>query len=116
MLRTTAFIICAALLEGCVGVIKPTIDRTTKNLLEQPIICDKRTTNDIITLQDARPSMLERAATAGICIAPIGIIAGVARGDYGNRWRVISGRLGDEIDTRIEEINKTCPEVKPNPL
>jgi len=29
---------------------------------------------------------------------------------------VISGRLGDEIDTRIEEINKTCPEIKPNPL
>ena len=109
MLRITFFIISAVLLEGCVGVIKPTIDRTTKNLLEQPILCDKRTANDIITLQDARPSMLDRAATAGICIAPIGIIAGIARGDYGNRWRVISGRLGDEIDTRIEEINKTCP-------
>jgi hypothetical protein len=116
MLRKTIFILSAALLEGCVGIMKPTIDRTTKNLLEQPIICDQRTANDIMALEDAKPSGFERTATAAMCIAPVGIIAGLVRGDYGNRWRVISGKLGDEIDSRIEEINKTCPDVKPGHL
>lgn len=112
MLRITVVLIIATMLEGCVGIMKPTIDRTTKNLLEQPIICDQRTANDIMALQDVRPSGLERTATALMCVAPVGIIAGLVRSDYGNRWKVISGKLGDEIDARILEINKTCPEAK----
>ncbi|GAB6140256.1 hypothetical protein JCM14076_09850 [Methylosoma difficile] len=112
MLNKIIILMIAATLVGCAEMTNPSISASTESLLVQPVACCERVPSDIAALQEAKPTTLNRVGLVFKSISPPGIVAGLLLSDYGNRWDIISGDLGDKIDARIVELQKTCPAAK----
>lgn len=102
----------AIALTGCAGITSPSISASTEALLVQPVSCCERAASDIAALEEAKPSTLDQIGTVFKSLDPVGIVSGLVMSDYGKRWEIISGELDDKIDTRIAELQKTCPATK----
>lgn len=104
-MQATYFLLPAALLivAGCAS----TAQEERESLLAEPIDCDVAD-EDIASLEAAKPSRRERAASALQTVTPLGALASVVQGSYRDRASVLLGRTEEELDARIAEIDQTC--------
>jgi len=85
----------------------PSISEQAKFNLKRPVNC-QTANRDIKVLEEERVSTAKQILAGVRSVFPIAAAAGILLGDYGDRVEVATGEYNHALETKIDQIKKTC--------
>jgi hypothetical protein len=110
MIKVTAFGVWVIGLATVVGGCSIQQKKTEQQVKEMPVNC-ATAEGDLRMLGEEKQSTLQRISSGVRMVAPIGLVAGLATGTQGTKYRVATGKYNQMLDDKIAEIKQACPEA-----
>jgi hypothetical protein len=110
MMKITAFGTCVVVLATVVVGCAMQTKKTEQQVKAMPVNC-ATADGDLRMLNDEKKTTLQRIASGVGSVAPIGLVAGVATGTAGTKYRVATGAYNKMLDDKIAEIKQACPQA-----
>jgi hypothetical protein len=87
--------------------------KTEARIREMAINCETAP-GDLRMLDEEKKSTAARARAGLTSVVPIGLVAGLATGTAGTKYRIATGQYNKMIDDKIAQIKQACPNAVPD--